>query len=50
MGAPNRGGFEYFLLGSASGTTPGLPLPGGVVLPLNFDTVSSPAHAVDLVP
>jgi probable HAF family extracellular repeat protein len=28
---------KYFLLGSASGTTPGYNLPGGLVLPLNWD-------------
>lgn len=27
----------YFMLGSASGTSPGLPLPGGLVLPLVVD-------------
>ena len=27
----------YFLLGSLSGTTPGVPLPGGLTLPLNVD-------------
>lgn len=32
------GNRNYFLLGSASGTTPGLPLPGGqATLPLNWD-------------
>jgi hypothetical protein len=36
-GAPN-GGRDYILLGSASGTAPGVPLPGGLVtLPLNWD-------------
>lgn len=32
-------GRQYFLLGSASGTTPGINLPGGGNLPLNWDTV-----------
>ncbi|MFH2000177.1 MAG: hypothetical protein ABIK28_10875 [Planctomycetota bacterium] len=33
-----NGGRAYLLLGSASGTSPGYPLPGGMaVLPLNFD-------------
>ena len=27
----------YLLLGSLSGTSPGTPLPGGLVLPLNLD-------------
>lgn len=35
-GAANAGR-SYILLGSASGTTPGTPLPGGTVLPLNWD-------------
>jgi hypothetical protein len=35
-GAPN-GGRSYILLGSMSGTYPGYPLPGGLVLPLNWD-------------
>ncbi len=30
-----HGGREYVLLGTASGTTPGQPLPGGAILPLN---------------
>jgi len=30
-------GRKYFLLGSASGTSPGITLPGGAVLPLNPD-------------
>ncbi len=30
----------YLLLGSASGTAPGTTLPGGVILPLNFDYLS----------
>jgi len=34
IGCANR---NYFLLGSASGMEPGLPLPGGEVLPLNWD-------------
>jgi len=36
---PDRGGEGYFLLGSLSGTSPGLPVPGspGLGLPLNFD-------------
>ena len=29
------------LLGSLSGTTPGMPVPGGVTLPLNFDFLTS---------
>jgi len=33
------GGREYFLLGSASGTSPGTQLPGGATLPLNRDPV-----------
>jgi hypothetical protein len=30
----NRG---YFVLGSVSGTAPGFPLPGGLIMPLNYD-------------
>lgn len=32
-------GRQYILLASASGTEPGIPLPGGAVLPLNDDAV-----------
>ncbi len=32
-----RAGNFYFLLGSLSGTSPGTPLPGGAILPLNTD-------------
>ena len=44
---PENGGRSYRLLGSASGTEPGVPLPGGLVLPLVADayfglTLSSP--------
>ena len=28
---------DYHMLGSMTGTSPGTPLPGGTVLPLNFD-------------
>jgi len=35
-GAANAGR-PYFLLGSASGTSPGIALPGGLILPLNLD-------------
>ncbi len=34
---PSYGFRNYFLLGSISGTEPGLPLPGGQTLPLNWD-------------
>jgi len=30
-------GRTYFMLGSVTGTSPGFPLPGGLVLPLNWD-------------
>jgi len=33
----SNAGRKYILLGSVSGTSPGLPLPGGLVLPLNWD-------------
>ncbi len=32
-------GRRYFLLGNATGTEPGTPLPGGGTLPLNYDAV-----------
>lgn len=35
---PNYGGHDYLVLGSLSGTSPGINLPGGVHLPLNWDT------------
>jgi len=31
---------DYVLLGGVSGTTPGVPLPGGAVLPLNWDWIT----------
>jgi hypothetical protein len=34
---PAQAGRNYLLLGSVSGTLPGHPLPGGQVLPLNWD-------------
>lgn len=34
-----HGNANYFVLGSASGTEPGLTLPGGSILPLNRDAV-----------
>jgi len=34
---PCNGGRFYLVLGSVTGTTPGLPLGGGVILPLNAD-------------
>jgi hypothetical protein len=39
-GATN-GNRPYLLLGSLSGTEPGTPLPGGAVLPLNWDIFTS---------
>ncbi len=36
-------GRDYVLFGSASGTAPGLPLPGGATLPLNWDLFSDVA-------
>lgn len=38
----DNGGRSYVIVGSASGTSPGTPLPGGhVVLPLNWDIFSN---------
>ncbi|MCA8973224.1 MAG: aryl-sulfate sulfotransferase [Planctomycetes bacterium] len=34
-------GRHYLMLGSISGTTPGTPVPGGVMLPLNVDYLTS---------
>jgi hypothetical protein len=43
----NNASRTYFLLGSMSGTTPGIPLPGGVaVLPLNWDVLSDQLLAI----
>lgn len=36
---PSNSGREYRLLCTASGTQPGLPLPGGLTLPLNWDAI-----------
>lgn len=35
-GAPNAG-LQYYLLGSVTGTTPGLPFTPSLILPLNYD-------------
>lgn len=35
--SPYHAGKNYFLLGSVTGTSPGTPMPGGGVLPLNWD-------------
>ena len=38
---PAHGGRPYMMLAGASGTTPGIPLPGGqVVLPINWDPLT----------
>ncbi|MEW6747612.1 MAG: M20/M25/M40 family metallo-hydrolase [Planctomycetota bacterium] len=34
---PVQGGRDYLVFGSVSGTSPGIPLPGGPVLPINWD-------------
>ena len=34
-------GYNYYMMGSLSGTEPGLPLPGGQVLPINFDFLTN---------
>ncbi|MEW6744192.1 MAG: sialidase family protein [Planctomycetota bacterium] len=34
---PNSGGQDYWVLGSISGTSPGITLGNGILLPLNFD-------------
>jgi len=38
---PSYANRKYILLGSASGTNPGLPLPGGQVLPINWDQLTT---------
>ena len=35
------GGRNYFLMGTTAGTVPGLSLPGGAVLPINWSNLSS---------
>lgn len=40
-GGESRANWFYFMLGSASGTTPGLDLGAGVLLPLNLDAYLS---------
>lgn len=37
FGGAGNAGLTYFILGSVTGTVPGVPLKPGVVLPLNFD-------------
>ena len=34
---PSRASWVYWMFGSVTGTAPGIPFPGGVLLPLNFD-------------
>ncbi|MEW6747351.1 MAG: M20/M25/M40 family metallo-hydrolase [Planctomycetota bacterium] len=34
---PMHSGRDYLIFGSVSGTSPGIPLPGGPVLPINWD-------------
>jgi hypothetical protein len=36
-----NGGLDYLVLGSVTGTSPGTPLPGGVVLPINWDVYTN---------
>ena len=39
---PSNGGRNYLILGTVSGTSPGIPLPGGqVVLPINWDQMTN---------
>lgn len=37
---PNLNGHEYLVLGTASGTAPGMNLPNGIHLPINWDAFS----------
>ena len=37
---PTHASRGYFLLGTLSGTSPGFPLPGGTILPLNWDPLT----------
>ncbi len=37
---PSRAGHYYWLLGGASGTSPGIPI-GSIVLPINFDAITN---------
>lgn len=39
-GGPATANKKYILLGSITGTEPGTPLPGGAILPLNWDVVT----------
>ncbi len=38
---PANGNRQYLLLGSATGTSPGLPLPGGATLPIKWDILTN---------
>ncbi len=40
LGAANKGRV-FIVLGSLSGSSPGIPLPGGARLPINFDSMTS---------
>jgi hypothetical protein len=39
-GGPEQLGKKYIIFASVSGTSPGFPLPGGLILPLNWDWYS----------
>jgi len=47
---PGRAGLPYLVVGSLSGASPGTPLPGGAVLPINFDSLTSLMIALAGVP
>ena len=38
---PSQAGKNYLILGSLSGTSPGTTLPGGVVVPINWDIMTN---------
>jgi hypothetical protein len=49
-GGPDLAGRAYGLFGTVSGTTPGFPLPGGGVLPINWDWYTYLLYFISLAP
>jgi hypothetical protein len=49
-GGPDLGGRGYGLFGTVSGTSPGFPLPGGGVLPINWDWYTYLLYFIALAP
>jgi len=49
-GGPDLGGRDYILLGTVSGTSPGFMLPGGLLVPINWDWFTYLLYFLALAP